>query len=77
MADPLNEGVIEILRRLSGCQINVFISSYREIRKAIGKYYDITLCDYDMDRFKDDRILGESLKQDIVKCFEGYNGEEG
>ena len=39
MADPLNEGVIDMLRQTTRCNIQVFIGTYTEIRQAIDKYF--------------------------------------
>ena len=39
MADPLNEGVIQMLMQITNCEITVFISTYSEINRAINKYY--------------------------------------
>ncbi len=39
MANPLNEGVINMLKQVTGCEIEVFISTYSEIRKAIDNYF--------------------------------------
>ena len=39
MADPLNEGVIDMLRQITGCDIQVLISTYDQIRQAIGAYF--------------------------------------
>jgi hypothetical protein len=35
MADPLNDGVIDMLKQITKCDIQVFISTYNEIREAI------------------------------------------
>jgi len=39
MADPLNEGVIRMLEEITNCEIQVFISTYGEIKQAINQYY--------------------------------------
>ncbi len=39
MADPLNEGIIRMLEQLTNCEIQVFISTYSEIKEAINQYY--------------------------------------
>jgi len=38
MADPLNEGVIQMLEQITNCNIQVFISTYTEIIEAIDFY---------------------------------------
>ncbi|PIQ90896.1 MAG: hypothetical protein COV71_02010 [Candidatus Omnitrophica bacterium CG11_big_fil_rev_8_21_14_0_20_41_12] len=65
MADPLNEGVIDMLRQVSGCDIEVFISTYSEIRQAIGNYF------HDEIQNADEVALdpGELIKQDMLKSF--------
>jgi hypothetical protein len=45
MADPLNEGVIEMLKQLIDCEISVFISTYSELKETISKYYGDKLKD--------------------------------
>jgi len=39
MADPLNEGVIQMLQQITHCEIMVFISTYSELNAAINKYF--------------------------------------
>lgn len=39
MADPLNEGVIQMLERITNCDIKIFISTYSELNEAINKYF--------------------------------------
>jgi len=39
MADPLNEGVIQMLQQLCNCEIIVFISTYSELNEAIEAYF--------------------------------------
>jgi len=39
MADPLNEGVIQMLSQITGCTIIPFISTYSELNEAISKYF--------------------------------------
>lgn len=45
MADPLNEGVIQMLSQITGCAIIPFISTYSELNKAINKYFTEELKD--------------------------------
>ncbi|OGX45885.1 MAG: hypothetical protein A3G38_02160 [Omnitrophica WOR_2 bacterium RIFCSPLOWO2_12_FULL_51_8] len=40
MADPLNEGVIQMLQQITECEIAVFVSTYTEINEAIGRYFE-------------------------------------
>jgi hypothetical protein len=39
MADPLNEGVIQMLKQITNSDIMLFISTYGEINEAINRYF--------------------------------------
>jgi hypothetical protein len=39
MADPLNEGVIQMLQQITDSEIMVFISTYSELNEAITRYF--------------------------------------
>jgi type IV pilus assembly protein PilB len=41
MSNPLNAKVIEEVETLSGCNVQVFVSTPSDIKKAIEKYYKI------------------------------------
>ena len=45
MADPLNEGVIQMLQQICNCEIVVFISTYSELNEAINRYFGEKLKD--------------------------------
>jgi len=45
MADPLNEGVIQVLQQITSCEIMIFISTYSELNEAINKYFGEKLKD--------------------------------
>ena len=45
MADPLNEGVIQMLEQLCNCEIIVFVSTYSELNEAISTYFKDKLKD--------------------------------
>ncbi len=45
MADPLNEGVIQMLQQISNYEIVVFISTYSELTEAINRYFGEKLKD--------------------------------
>jgi len=76
MADPLNEGVIDMLRQITGCEIQVFISTYTEIRQAIESYFHIEIQNANKSPVDEGRMFkGEMLKSFIqVKNFN--NGKE-
>ena len=61
MADPTNQGVIEMLRRITRCEIIVFISTRTEIRKTIAKYYGQTCNSFELENFMGDQILIDDL----------------
>lgn len=45
MADPLNEGVIQMLHQITNCDIQLFISTYSELNEAINRYFGDKLRD--------------------------------
>ena len=74
MADPLNKGVIEYLRRLTQSEIVVFISRRGEVIEAIEKGYGLPFHKMDLDaQFREDGVLRENLYHDYV-LNSIYNG---
>jgi len=61
MADPLNKGVVELLRHLSESEIIVFISTYAEVREAIKTYFGETEEPNHLDLFPNDTVLRDDL----------------
>lgn len=65
VADPLNEGLIELLRQATNCDIVICISTYNELREAIDRYYG--------DKFSEMEKYGitkeDLLKEDIIQPF--------
>ena len=47
MSDPSNTNVIQKLETASGCRIQPFVATVTEIKKAIARFYKITLPDDD------------------------------
>jgi len=45
MADPLNEGVIQMLSQITDCEIITFISTFSELTEAINMYFEKELKD--------------------------------
>lgn len=45
MADPLNEGVIQMLQQISNCEVVVFISTFSELNEVINKHFGEKLKD--------------------------------
>jgi hypothetical protein len=66
MADPLNDGVIEMLRQITNYDIRVFISTYTEISKAIERYFGLQL-KKQTDEFGMD--TEDELRKDITQPF--------
>lgn len=75
MADPLNKGVIEILRHVSSCEIVVFVSTRSEISEAIEKNYHILYKNFEFQAFDDDIILRDDLLSNHISngLYEGPN----
>lgn len=61
MSDPLNKGVLEMLRRISQCEIVVFISTQTDIRAAIEKYYGSPYRDFKLNKYNTDNVLRDDL----------------
>ncbi len=75
MADPLNEGVIEMLKQITGCDIEVFISTYSQIRRAIDKYYGPKLKELSKYAVTKEDILKEDIVQPFIQTI-GYTGRD-
>lgn len=75
MADPVNKGVIEMLRRVSRCEIVVFVSNKNDVKETIEKYYKKTFKSFELDKFKDDCILRDNHIRKEIKnnLYEGPN----
>ena len=74
MADPLNDGVIDMLKQIVGMEIAVFISTYGEIRNAIEKYFADKLKEPAPQAIEED-ILKENIVEDFIQV-KGYAGQE-
>ncbi|MDD5018920.1 MAG: PilZ domain-containing protein [Candidatus Omnitrophica bacterium] len=61
MADPLNKGVIELIRQISRCEIVVLISTRTEIRQSVERYYGSCFKDFELDKYRDDVLLRDNL----------------
>ena len=66
MADPLNKGVLQLLRQTSGCEIIIFISTRKEIKEAIEKYFSTPFRNFEMDKFQHDPFLRDNLNNNFV-----------
>lgn len=73
MADPLNEGVIEMLQQVTNHEIRVFVSTYSEINEAIGFYFK------DEISKTQDATIADVNKLAVMGDFirtKGYSGAE-
>lgn len=75
MADPLNEGVIQMLHQITNCDIEVFISTYSEINEAINRYYQEKLEDL-KEAYLDASDLGKVRTANEFIQTKIYNGPE-
>lgn len=75
MADPLNRGVIEILRHITSCEIIVFVSTRTEISETIEKNYSVPYKNFEFCAFDDDIILRDDFLNSYVSSglYEGPN----
>jgi hypothetical protein len=74
MADPLNKGVVDVLRQMSGCEIIVFVSSRQEIQNALKRYYALHISQVNLDRFQDDSVLRDDVKANSYIHSGSYSG---
>ena len=47
MADPLNDGIVQMIKQLTDCEISVFISTYSELKEAINRCFGERLNDFE------------------------------
>lgn len=66
MADPLNKGVLEQLKLATGYEIVVFISTRKELKEAISKYYGKPCKDCCLDLYQKDSMLRDDLVFDKI-----------
>lgn len=75
MADPLNEGVIQMLEQITGCDVQVFISTYTEINEAINRYYGKKLQDM-KEAYLDSKDMDKVKSADEFIQTKVYKGRE-
>lgn len=76
MADPLNEGVIQMLRQISNCEIVVFISTYSELTEAINRYFGEKLKDLETHIIAPKDLEKIRTTMDQFVQTKAYNGLE-
>jgi type II secretory ATPase GspE/PulE/Tfp pilus assembly ATPase PilB-like protein len=75
MADPLNEGVIQMLHQITNCEIEVFVSTYDEINDTISRYYGEKLQDL-KEAYLDAKDLGKIMTANDFIQTKVYSGPE-
>lgn len=75
MVDPLNEGVIEMLRQITNCDIEIFISTYGELNKAINKYFGQRLKELSKHAITEEDLKKEDIVQSFIQTV-SYKGQE-
>jgi hypothetical protein len=73
MADPLNDGVIEMLRQITNRDIEVMISTYGEISRAIEKYFGKKLKGSREFALGEEEMFKENITQQFIQTI-AYNG---
>lgn len=67
MADPLNDGVIEMLGQITNCNIQVVISTFSEINYTIDKYFGKNLEELGKVKIDEADILKESIIDTFIQ----------
>jgi hypothetical protein len=67
MADPLNEGVVDMLKEITKSNIAVFIGTYSEIRLAIKRYFGEELEKEINSQLRDEYIIKSELLNSFVQ----------
>jgi len=75
MADPLNEGVIQMLCQITNLEIQVFISTYTELNEAITQYYGEKLQSL-KEAYFDNKDLAKLRTTDEFIQAKAYSGRE-
>lgn len=75
MADPLNEGVIQMLQQICNCEIVVFVSTYSELNEAIETYFGEKLKDLEKHNINPNDLEKIRTVNQFVQV-KGYNGQE-
>lgn len=76
MADPLNEGVIEMLKQITGCDIQVFISTYSEIRQAIDDYFHAEIQNINQNSLDAVVLIKEEMLKPFIQVKGYVDGRE-
>jgi len=75
MADPLNEGAVEILREVTDCDVEVLISTYSEINRVIDRCFSEAIKEMGKYAITEDDLIKEGVVQSFVQTV-AYSGNE-
>lgn len=75
MADPLNDGVIEMLKQITNCDIEVFISTFSDINDTIKRYFGGKLKDITREGINEADLLKEGIIQPFIQTM-AHGGAE-
>ncbi len=76
MADPLNEGVIDMLRQITNCDIQVLISTYGQIREAISTYFPDELAGFLKKKLDVDELMKKCMLNSFIQVKTYSGGKE-
>jgi len=76
MADPLNEGVIQMLSQICNCKIVVFVSTYSELNEAIKRYFGSKLNDLEKSILDPEDLEQVRLTVNQFVQTKAYKGNE-
>lgn len=69
MADPLNDGVIEMLGQITNCNIEVVIGTFGEINYAIEKYFGRKLEEINLVKIEETDMLKEDIASSFIQTY--------
>jgi hypothetical protein len=75
MADTLNDGLLDMLKVITGCDIDINISAYHELRMAIDRNFGQRSIQISQDAMIDEELLKEDADKSFIKAV-GYSGPE-
>jgi len=76
MADPLNEGVIDVMRRVTNCDIEVLVATYGELNRAIERYFAEEIKEIDKSSITEEDLLKEEVVQVFIRTKGFTEGEK-
>jgi len=73
MADPLNEGAIQMIQQMTNRQVCVFISTFSEIEEAIGRYFKDAF--WDIKKISESDMRKFMISESYIQT-KSYSGRE-